>query len=103
MGPGDCLPALLVFVNSPMYTFSPSSLFAYRNPNNGYDFSIDKGSFPNEVLACLESRAYAKAVKPMKYKRLSITSKSKWLGLFFLLLFLCHIIFQKILKFIYSI
>jgi len=65
MGPGDIFPALLVLVSSPMKIFSPSSLLAYGNPNAGYVFSTDKGNFPNDVRACLESSAWASAVNPI--------------------------------------
>jgi hypothetical protein len=47
-----------------MNTLAPSSLFAYGNPNIGYDFSSDSGNFPKEVLAVLESRAIANAFRP---------------------------------------
>lgn len=33
---------------------------------SGFDFSTDKGSLPNDVWACLQSRAVWRAVRPIK-------------------------------------
>lgn len=66
MGPGEFLPALFNLVSSPINTLALSSLFAYEKPNTGYDFSSDKGNFPNDVLAYFESNAIANALRPSK-------------------------------------
>jgi hypothetical protein len=47
-----------------MNIFCTSSLLAWENPNYGCDFSVDKGSFPNDVFAYFESKAIASAVNP---------------------------------------
>ena len=68
MGPGDYFPKLLVLVRSPIQTFSPSSRLAYGKPKTGSDFSTERGNLPKEVLAYLESKACAKAVRPKRRK-----------------------------------
>ena len=65
-GPGEYLAMLLFLVTSPKNSFSPSSRFAKGNPNTGFDFSIESGSFPNDVFACLESSCSAKDVRADK-------------------------------------
>lgn len=59
------MPALFNLVSSPINILALSSLLAYEKPNTGYDFSSDNGNFPKDVLAYLESRAIAKAFKPI--------------------------------------
>ena len=65
MGPGEFFPALSVFVNSPIKSLAPSSRFAFGKLYAAAVYSVERGNFPNDVWAYLESNAWAKAVKPI--------------------------------------